>query len=740
MNPCVFRTLSWVVFLSGGLAWPGVARGDAIVHLEAAGLPAGPLPAWENRGVLGGRLTNAAPEAPRVAEVAGRRAVVFSGSNWLQSAFPAPAGLAGSNAFTLAVWVYNPDLRSKETVVAWASRPLNCAEFSYGSGRGRSEGAFASYGAGNTGFDGGAPPAGQWHHLAWTYAGGGNGAFRVYVDGRLATERQFSLRTKRGEPLRVGAAWDARAGVPWTPFSGALAEVRIWDRELSEQAVRNAAGWTEAYAGSPANRAEVETLEAGLQWRSGSSNTASFRVYFGTEEAAVAAAGAGSPWLVGEFGPAPAAWPRRALQLGREYFWRVEQRTADGAVAQRGQVWRFRAGTGPAREPRPRDLLGAAALGTRELGWRPGPFATGQTVWFGTNRTDVMEGRGAPLAKLDGVAGRVALGPALEPGRTYYWRVATDNGGQPGDAGPLWQFRAEDIRRSNDVWFFVSSDTHYGLGENAEINRRTIDLMNGTPGLPLPGALGPGWVGTPRGVVLNGDLLDRGFEKDAAGHWSEWVRDYGLNGTDGRLAFPVYEGFGNHDGGPTRSVTRAAIRERNRARVGLTAISANGLHYSWDWDHLHLVQLNLFGGDGPADVQNVSKTEHDPAEALEFLRQDLAARVGASGRPIIVFQHFSWVGGMSDWWTMEAKERFRAVVEPYQVAALINGHSHGASVIDWKGLRTIHNGATARPDSGGGDFLIVHVTPRELRVLQRKPEGWGLQHQAVLRPPAGPGP
>jgi cytolysin (calcineurin-like family phosphatase) len=272
------------------------------------------------------------------------------------------------------------------------------------------------------------------------------------------------------------------------------------------------------------------------------------------------------------------------------------------------------------------------------------------------------------------------------------------------------------------------------------LNKQTIDLMNRAPGLPLPVNVGPAWVGTPRGVVLNGDLLDRGFEKDAAGHWAEWVRDYGLNGADGRLAFPVYEGFGNHDGGPTRSVTRAAVRERNKTRVGLSGISANGLHYSWDWDQVHLVQVNLFGGDGPDDVQNVSKSEHNPEEALEFLRQDLAARVGASGRPVIVFQHFSWIGGMSDWWTMEAKDRFHAVVAPYNVAALINGHSHGASFIEWKGLQTIHDGATARPDGGSGDFLIVNVTPDELRVIQRKPDGWGITLRRPLRSVPGPTP
>ena len=68
---------------------------------------------------------------------------------------------------------------------------------------------------------------------------------------------------------------------------------------------------------------------------------------------------------------------------------------------------------------------------------------------------------------------------------------------------------------------------------------------------------------------------------------------------------------------------------------------------------------------------------------LDFLREDLAKHVGTSGRPVIVFQHFAWVGGMADWWQLEAKERFYEVVKPYRVACLINGHSHGASFAPW---------------------------------------------------------
>ena len=96
--------------------------------------------------------------------------------------------------------------------------------------------------------------------------------------------------------------------------------------------------------------------------------------------------------------------------------------------------------------------------------------------------------------------------------------------------------------------------------------------MNALPGTEYPQEIGGGKVGVPRGVLHNGDITNDAKEKQ----WQMFVRDYGLTGKEGRLKYPVYETFGNHDGGPGL-VVRKAIKERNRGRVGLTEISANGI-------------------------------------------------------------------------------------------------------------------------------------------------------------------
>ena len=52
-----------------------------------------------------------------------------------------------------------------------------------------------------------------------------------------------------------------------------------------------------------------------------------------------------------------------------------------------------------------------------------------------------------------------------------------------------------------------------------------------------------------------------------------WLADFGLNGGDGKLKFPVREVHGNHDAPQGRGIVVDAIRERNKTRAGLAAQS-----------------------------------------------------------------------------------------------------------------------------------------------------------------------
>jgi len=48
--------------------------------------------------------------------------------------------------------------------------------------------------------------------------------------------------------------------------------------------------------------------------------------------------------------------------------------------------------------------------------------------------------------------------------------------------------------------------------------------------------------------------------------WQEYIADFGLKGEQ-LLAYPVYEGFGEHDGS-SGGLVRANLRSRNSLRPG----------------------------------------------------------------------------------------------------------------------------------------------------------------------------
>ena len=710
------------LILAHALALALPAHAANIFDLDSATLPPGETSTVQDKAA--GRWNANVPL--RVESVQGRAAFVLDGTQQLISEFTLPDAMA-KKPFTVEVWALNPEIGKAETVVAFApAKGGSGTEFNFSSGQ--SAGAFRSGFKATTPF-GSAVTANAWHHLAWTYGGGADGVLRVYVDGELNAERALKFALPAQAKIHVGASGEVDSKGPKKGFSGAIARVRVQDTALTQAELRQGADLRDAFAPQPQNGATTDMLNISLRWQRGTADAASYEVFVGTDRAAVERGerSIAKVVIVTETGPI-------ALTLGAKYFWRVAQIDKGGRTMAPGVVWTFIADAGLASESQPRDATGNTPLSLAQLAWKPGKYAVKQRVFFGASEDEVSRAT-KPVAEIAAGATGCPMPAKLAPGTRYFWRVDSDNGVQPSSRGPAWSFRTQDAPQKNDVTFFTSSDTHYGRENNAAINRRVIDAMNALPGEPLPASLGGGFVRTPRGVVLNGDLLDEGFDKETApANWAEFCRDYGLTGSDGRLCFPLYEGFGNHDGGPVKSFVRAGIRTRNPQRVGLKAISENGLHYSWDWEHVHLVQLNLFGGSGPQDVKGVNGTEHDPEGALDFLRDDLAKNVGTSGRQVIVFQHFAWVGGMADWWQLEAKERFHEVVKPYRVACLINGHSHGASFSPWHDLLTVHDGSTARGEGDTGDFMVVRVTEKELILAQRKLDGtWGIQMRRPLQ-------
>lgn len=659
-----------------------------LIRLEAESLPDGPLGEWANAGSLGGSLKAAAGTEPRVGTVEGKRAVTFSGRQWLRSTVEA----RDLREFTVVVVAFNPEPAANETLVACGTRPRGFAELRWDE--------FAGEGAPRAHVRKGAPPGGRWQHLACSYGGG---ALAITLNGEPVSSKPCALQPAAG-PILLGAAWDGKKETPFALLTGSIAQVRIYGRAWSEREIRNDLGLTSAFGPSPAPGSILEELEVTLRWKPGSANARSYRVTFD-----------GVPRSLPETTLGPIA-----VLPGREYRWRVDTLDEAGENRWPGEEWTFRTSAGPACDPSPSHRFGGVPRETRELRWKPGKYAVSQEVWFGADPAKLE-----PVVRgLDAAADRCAL-PALEPGRFYHWRVDTNNGTKPPAPGEPWTFRVEDARVLNDITFFVASDPHFGLSpETDAVNRETIDDMHALPGSRFPEKMGGEIVPTPRGVLITGDLTENGNSKEGAAQWSAFEAHYGLDGK-GYLKYPVFEGFGNHDGNSDRP-PRLGVKARNARRAGLRKVSENGLHYSWDWDNVHFVNLNLYAGSKASPEQAKRGTWQEPERSLEFLAADLAEN---AGRPVILYHHYGFDGYSNGWYAEEERKAYAEALKGHPVLAVFYGHTHGVGAMKWNGIDAF-NAPAAQPTPGR--YLAVRIRPDRMIVAERRGGGWGMSWSVPL--------
>ncbi|MBF8263306.1 MAG: metallophosphoesterase [Parachlamydiales bacterium] len=273
---------------------------------------------------------------------------------------------------------------------------------------------------------------------------------------------------------------------------------------------------------------------------------------------------------------------------------------------------------------------------------------------------------------------------------------------------------------AQELTFFFAGDSHYGLDQweyNEKWNKLMIEDMNALPGQAYPPEL-EGLVQDPRGLIFAGDLTDAGSYFQFYGWWLFWkwnrdgfYDDFGLNG-EGLLNYPLYEGYGNHDwqaGGHSAVVW--SLQQRNTSRKDPVNLSRNLIHYSWDWDGVHFIHLNVYAG----------MTEM-AQESLLFLEEDLRQRVGSSGRPVILVQHYAFDAWscLDEWWTEKERDAFYEVIKEYNVAAIFCGHIHSAEHVVWNGIDTISTAAIK-----DGEYLVCRIVGSELTVVARRHGAWG---------------
>jgi 3',5'-cyclic AMP phosphodiesterase CpdA len=271
---------------------------------------------------------------------------------------------------------------------------------------------------------------------------------------------------------------------------------------------------------------------------------------------------------------------------------------------------------------------------------------------------------------------------------------------------------AQADKADRDFTFFAQSDVHVGA-ENLKASppvtreqtlakiKANLETLRGVAGQPFPerpafAGLALGAVAPPRGLLVLGDLTDG--SRDPAAQREQWgtfdaLYPEGGVSFDGQAA-PVYAIAGNHDDA-VGSAQRLGVAARNRAllRAGrLAALSTNGLHGAVCWDGVHIVLLSLCAADAP-DAETPFKfgasgpgTWCDPQGAFAFLKEYLERKVGTSGAPVVLAQHYGFDAfSLNDWnwWTLKQRRALYELLAGYNVAAILHGHNHCAEHYRW---------------------------------------------------------
>lgn len=321
----------------------------------------------------------------------------------------------------------------------------------------------------------------------------------------------------------------------------------------------------------------------------------------------------------------------------------------------------------------------------------------------------------------------------------------------------LSSFRGEAGVEVKTAFCFVT-DTHYLADKqnpdvmdprSAVICRRLVETLNNLPGERIAEKAGRGRVSGISGVIHGGDLVDsadkRGgvYPRMYATEFAAFEADYGLNGGDGLLKYPVYEVYGNHDGPKGDTLIVEGIKRRNKRRRGLTKVSSNGLHYSWDWQSVHFVNLGIVVGQSGEDFQ---RRRYDPMDSLNFLKDDLQ-QMGDKKRPVVITQHVDlarysipYMGDEEKFLQMEWHPQdvmsFHETVAPFHVIANFFGHTHRREIFGWNGTPMRQEFKQADVDAFNGDnsshfsagkqaFFYVELSENDLLVREvMTDDGW----------------
>ncbi|HEY9194786.1 MAG TPA: family 43 glycosylhydrolase, partial [Mucilaginibacter sp.] len=203
-----------------------------LVNLDAADFQAGEaVTQWANKGALGGSFT-ASGKLPVVDIIAGKKALVFNGTQALESTVAVPRSLAGNNSYTVSYEVYTDQIKDENPVLSWTSGESDHRGAAFGFGSNKTAGAVQHFGVSDFQYKT-KPVAGKWHQVVVTF----DGSFeKLFVDGELNNTENKMLFLQLADKFIIGAKTNRSAY-----FSGVISSLKIYDKPMADSVIKQ---WT----------------------------------------------------------------------------------------------------------------------------------------------------------------------------------------------------------------------------------------------------------------------------------------------------------------------------------------------------------------------------------------------------------------------------------------------------------------------------------------------------------------
>ena len=291
----------------------------------------------------------------------------------------------------------------------------------------------------------------------------------------------------------------------------------------------------------------------------------------------------------------------------------------------------------------------------------------------------------------------------------------------------FWAGEDETGKNKTDVTFIAFGDTQIFLDISLfkKQNRQDGGRKNDVYKLPLNEAERVNWnslgveqcVSNIRGIIMAGDITQNGRDgrMGSENEYGLFTGIYGLCGNR-QIKYHIYEGYGNHDYFewnnigyriPKAHPVADSVSVRNPYRAGVVNMAPDkDGHYSWEWDNLHFIQLNLC----PSDVKPKLKVPklRDPRNALTFLKNDLEKFVKNTSKKVVLIAHYGPRGDFE--FTKEQIKDFYEVIKCYPIIAYIHGHYHNTSFYYWKGIPIFNVGSPYSWRSYSGSYAVFRIT------------------------------